>query len=312
MSKIIGNITTTPVPRSDWSQTDKKKADYIRNKPDLDEKVDKVVGTEGNAVIFGANGAIVDSGKILHNIHIIPYYEQSTLDASDVVTKLVADVIAAIRDDENAGNDYAVYIRQSGNLLPAQSTVTGRIRTFTTIYHDNDTYQYKITATVTAATVSNVTTSKELFFVEDVAANPTSNKAPSAKAVVDYVANNAPASSSKAYVFIYDTSGASDAANLATYNEFLADYAANDKANANVMIYNPTNTVYYPTNSRSTTTGWYFSAYDLYNYIIYNVQCHTTASTGNTVVVCSYDNTPLNTIVNAVLEALPAAEEAIF
>ena len=35
MSKIIGNTTTTPVPRSDWNQTDKKKADYIRNKPEL-------------------------------------------------------------------------------------------------------------------------------------------------------------------------------------------------------------------------------------------------------------------------------------
>lgn len=35
MSKIIGNTTTTPVPRSDWEQTDKKKADYIRNKPTL-------------------------------------------------------------------------------------------------------------------------------------------------------------------------------------------------------------------------------------------------------------------------------------
>lgn len=36
MSKIIGNITTTPVPRSDWNQTDEKKADYIKNKPNLD------------------------------------------------------------------------------------------------------------------------------------------------------------------------------------------------------------------------------------------------------------------------------------
>ena len=35
MSKIIGNTTTTPIPRSDWLQTDKKKADYIRNKPEL-------------------------------------------------------------------------------------------------------------------------------------------------------------------------------------------------------------------------------------------------------------------------------------
>lgn len=35
MSKIIGNTTTTPVPRSDWSQTDKTKADFIRHKPEL-------------------------------------------------------------------------------------------------------------------------------------------------------------------------------------------------------------------------------------------------------------------------------------
>ena len=35
MSKIIGNTTATPVPRSDWSQTDKTKADYIRHKPEL-------------------------------------------------------------------------------------------------------------------------------------------------------------------------------------------------------------------------------------------------------------------------------------
>lgn len=35
MSKIIGNTTATPVPRSDWNQTDKKRPDFIRNKPEL-------------------------------------------------------------------------------------------------------------------------------------------------------------------------------------------------------------------------------------------------------------------------------------
>ena len=35
MSKIIGNTTTTPVPRSDWDQVDKTKADFIRHKPTL-------------------------------------------------------------------------------------------------------------------------------------------------------------------------------------------------------------------------------------------------------------------------------------
>lgn len=47
MSKIIGNTTTTPVPRSDWEQTDKEKADYIRNKPSLGAISEKdVVGKD--------------------------------------------------------------------------------------------------------------------------------------------------------------------------------------------------------------------------------------------------------------------------
>ena len=36
MARIIGNTTATPTPVSDWDQTDKKKADYIKNKPDID------------------------------------------------------------------------------------------------------------------------------------------------------------------------------------------------------------------------------------------------------------------------------------
>lgn len=37
MIKVIGNTTATPNPRPDWNQTDKAKADYIKNKPDLSE-----------------------------------------------------------------------------------------------------------------------------------------------------------------------------------------------------------------------------------------------------------------------------------
>lgn len=35
MSKIIGNTTATPTPRSDWNQVDETKADFILNKPEL-------------------------------------------------------------------------------------------------------------------------------------------------------------------------------------------------------------------------------------------------------------------------------------
>lgn len=35
MSKIIGNTTATPTPRSDWNQVDETKADFILNKPGI-------------------------------------------------------------------------------------------------------------------------------------------------------------------------------------------------------------------------------------------------------------------------------------
>lgn len=35
MSKIVGNITATMSPQSDYNQTDSTKADYIKNKPIL-------------------------------------------------------------------------------------------------------------------------------------------------------------------------------------------------------------------------------------------------------------------------------------
>lgn len=35
MGKVIGNTTVTPVMPADWNQTDEKKVDYIKNKPDV-------------------------------------------------------------------------------------------------------------------------------------------------------------------------------------------------------------------------------------------------------------------------------------
>lgn len=37
MSKIIGNTVGTPLPKSNWAQTDPTKGDYIKNKPEVIE-----------------------------------------------------------------------------------------------------------------------------------------------------------------------------------------------------------------------------------------------------------------------------------
>ena len=44
MAKIIGNTTATTVPRPDWEQTNPDKADYIKNKPDIEQLIANQVG----------------------------------------------------------------------------------------------------------------------------------------------------------------------------------------------------------------------------------------------------------------------------
>lgn len=52
MAKIIGNTTATPNPRPDWNQTDATKADYIKNKPVVDQaySVESTNAQSGQAV----------------------------------------------------------------------------------------------------------------------------------------------------------------------------------------------------------------------------------------------------------------------
>ena len=46
IGEIVGNTTTTPVPQSDWSQGDEAKADYIKNKPDVDALIKRIEDLE--------------------------------------------------------------------------------------------------------------------------------------------------------------------------------------------------------------------------------------------------------------------------
>ena len=64
MARIIGNTTTTPMPVADWLQTDERKADYIKNKPDI-PVVDDTLSAEStnpveNRAITSAIGVLRD------------------------------------------------------------------------------------------------------------------------------------------------------------------------------------------------------------------------------------------------------------
>ena len=70
MAKIIGNTTATPNPRSNWSQNDPTKADYIKNKPAIltEEEIIELIaennnGSGSNASQIQADWAQTDPAK---------------------------------------------------------------------------------------------------------------------------------------------------------------------------------------------------------------------------------------------------------
>lgn len=83
MNKIIGNPTTTPYPRPDWNQTDEAKADYIKNKPVVDEYLDaNSTNPVQNKAIHKVVTQLVDS-KMSH-AQFAPYEEQISQNTTQI------------------------------------------------------------------------------------------------------------------------------------------------------------------------------------------------------------------------------------
>ena len=55
MAKIVGNTVGVPNPQSDWDQTDATKADFIKNKPDIQN------GEDGESVVINKENVYVVS-----------------------------------------------------------------------------------------------------------------------------------------------------------------------------------------------------------------------------------------------------------
>lgn len=97
IKEIIGNATTTPVPQSDWNQTDATKADYIKNKP---------VFKDG-APIYFYNGVFGEGVGPDDTIEIkdIDNLEDRAIQKGD----LVIDKAGTIAVVTIVGPDYVVY-----------------------------------------------------------------------------------------------------------------------------------------------------------------------------------------------------------
>lgn len=116
MSKIIGNTTTTPVPRSDWAQTNENKIDFILNKPnlrnlafkdivenadlseDIKESLDKansaIQNLDGYATEAYVDSALEGKADVGHNhdlvYDLIGAAAQALLDAKQYIDEAVA------------------------------------------------------------------------------------------------------------------------------------------------------------------------------------------------------------------------------
>ena len=84
MREIIGNTTATPNPKPDWNQTDETKADYIKNKPDINSKLDKWIPNNYQDSVLvrcaDANGIITEKQITVASVgysqyNAIPLYD---------------------------------------------------------------------------------------------------------------------------------------------------------------------------------------------------------------------------------------------
>ena len=74
-NKIVGDIAGVPNPKSDFAQTDERKADYIKNKPDMN--------LYGNALKGYAQGSLIT----LDDVSQAPHIEKCTTDANSINVK---------------------------------------------------------------------------------------------------------------------------------------------------------------------------------------------------------------------------------
>lgn len=143
-------------------------------------KVDKVAGIVGNAVAFGANGAIVDSNKQIPSVYVVPFYSSSTI--TDAQKNEIIEAVNQINSDTG---EFSVLINTGTALVPAQYIYTARQTEISTVSHGSTSLYYSIK--VTSAGV--VTTNSEGFFVTDMVDSDSfsSAHAPTASAVCQYV-----------------------------------------------------------------------------------------------------------------------------
>ena len=86
---IIGNTTATPNPQADWNQTNDKRADYIKNKPNISQIVAE------NTTYTNPDALISDIGGILASKHTNGFED---VPIKDLITELLYPYMEPVID----------------------------------------------------------------------------------------------------------------------------------------------------------------------------------------------------------------------
>lgn len=87
--KIIGNPVGTPTPRTNYEQTDPKKADYLKGKDVLDKKIEdaKKAGTDAQTATNNAKTAFDKHNEDKNNPHGVTADQVGATPASHATDK---------------------------------------------------------------------------------------------------------------------------------------------------------------------------------------------------------------------------------
>lgn len=186
-------------------------------------KVDKIAGATGNALAFGDDGTIVDSGKTTPSLYVVPYYDSTSM--TDAQKAEIVNVIDEIKADTGS---YAVFIKPGNNnrVFHATCELSNRNTIITAVDHDESTsFKYNIKVTSAGA----VTATKSNFFADNL-----DTASPMQAATVSYVADYVGAEIANSYyVFRYDPNSTTSNPNTEydEYNRSLYERLKVDLAN---------------------------------------------------------------------------------
>lgn len=141
MAKIIGNTTATPNPRPDWNQTDETKADFIKNKPIVDqvysaESTNAQSGIAVAEIITSINKIIEDETKARTDADSgfndrITALESNFGDGENTAESQIEAAVNGVRDELNEykeTNDVAVKANADAiDVLNGNTSVEGSV-----------------------------------------------------------------------------------------------------------------------------------------------------------------------------------------